>query len=306
MCIPEADLRDFLDQDYRRPNFFIVGAARAGTSSLYEYLARHPQIFMSPHKEPHFFSQVRPNRMQTHLMRPVTDLHEYLSLFQDVGETHIARGEASTSYLWDGDSAGRIKACVPDAKVIVVLRNPILRAYSHYLLDVREGVQRKPFLLALQEDQANPVKEWGVAHLYVELGLYYEQLKRYMARFERHQLYLTTYETFYGDLSTNLRELLIFLDVDPEQIGTVDVDDKHNAYARPRNKWVHLFLGSASLRMSLRKVLPAPVREMLRNSVLQTDGEKLGIDPDASHFLREIYAPDIEKLRQLTGMSLPW
>ena len=125
------------------PNFFIVGAPRAGTTSLYRYLRRHPQVFMPAVKEPHFFANINPDPDQRHLF-PAMDEGQYVRLFR--GALHYrAIGEASPSYLVTKGAAERIKARVPNAKIIMLLRDPTERAFSHYLMDIRDGLQSLPF-----------------------------------------------------------------------------------------------------------------------------------------------------------------
>src|ERR687894_3261543 len=112
------------------PNFFIIGAQKAGTTSLYYYLKQHPQIYMSPRKEPHFFKGMHSElRKSGRGLPPVTDLGDYQALFRGVTDEK-AIGEASASYLYSPKAPALIKSSIPDAKLIAVLRNPADRAYS--------------------------------------------------------------------------------------------------------------------------------------------------------------------------------
>ncbi len=114
------------------PNFFLVGAAKAGTISIYEYLSQHPEIFFPCIKEPHFFTQARPSRQQRFFVHAISDRAEYARLFERAcGFATI--GDASPSYLWHPEVPCRIRAQVPDARIAIILRDPVERAYSHYL-----------------------------------------------------------------------------------------------------------------------------------------------------------------------------
>ena len=104
------------------PNLFVVGAAKAGTTSLWRYLDQHPAIYMSPVKEPHYFSSFTPG-----LFPAVKDEGEYLRLFRDAGDAPL-RGEASASYLWDAETPRRHPSRSPDAKIVISLRDPVERA----------------------------------------------------------------------------------------------------------------------------------------------------------------------------------
>jgi len=128
------------------PNFLIIGAAKSGTTSLYHALKQHPKIFMSPVKEPNFFAleggelnypqgTVDPR----YLAQCITTKEEYNQQFEGVSN-EIAVGEASPIYLYHPQAPVRIKNCLPNVKIIVILRNPIERAYSNFLHHIREGV----------------------------------------------------------------------------------------------------------------------------------------------------------------------
>src|SRR5215469_4673603 len=141
------------------PSFFIIGAANSGTTSLYGWLKQHPEIFMPALKEPHYFSQIRPSYEQRYLRTYVTDSRAYLKLFCR-GACSRAIGEASPSYLFDREAPLRIRSVVPHAKIIVLLRDPLERAQSHYLMDVREGVQERTFDEAVKDDWNRKRKGW--------------------------------------------------------------------------------------------------------------------------------------------------
>src|SRR5918992_1601997 len=112
------------------PNFFIVGAQKAATTSLYHYLKNIPGVYMSKVKEPSYFA---PNYVRPDPGRFLRDKKEYLRLFKNA-RGYIAVGEASPSYLWDPDAPKLIHQTVPHARIIMILRDPIERAYSRYLM----------------------------------------------------------------------------------------------------------------------------------------------------------------------------
>ncbi len=176
----------------RWPNFFIVGAPRAATSSLYVHLRGHPDIFMPAVKEPHFFAQVESGgEAETPRVRTYAQFRreeDYLRLFEAAGPER-AVGEASTGYLYDDQAPRRIHERVPEAKIIISLRDPIERAYSQYSKNLVE-IERGPFFEALIEDSARPRKVIGGARLYSEFGLYYEGVRRYLDTFAREDLHL--------------------------------------------------------------------------------------------------------------------
>src|SRR5918997_438225 len=162
------------------PNFLIIGAMKSGTTALYYYLEQHPEIYMSPVKEPNFFS----SQEQENAADAVTHIGTYQHLFRGVsGQKAI--GEAPHSYLYEPGAAAEIRRYSPDAKLIAILRNPIDRAHSHFLHMVRSGTEPlDDFARALQEDVVGIHKE-RIFQDYIGRGLYYDQLKRYFNAFSR-------------------------------------------------------------------------------------------------------------------------
>ncbi len=171
----------------RKPNFFIVGAAKAGTSSLWKYLNSHPQVFMPRdelHKEPCFFSSFGESM----------GLDYYLNLYATASEKQTLCGDASTAHLSDPVSAERIYAFNPDARIIIILRNPADRAYSLYNWMVQEGYEYAgSFEEALRLENIRAAKsipnwfDYGYYwdFMYFRSGLYYQQVKRYLDLFKR-------------------------------------------------------------------------------------------------------------------------
>ena len=148
------------------PKFLLVGAPKAATSSLYHYMNQHDDIYVPADKEPHYFSypEVSDNYYEAPI---VTTEEEYLRLFADRQGQRMA-GDFSPSYLFHSQAASRIKAFQPRAKILILLRNPIKRAISHFLMDVREGLQQRPladFFHATDEDRL-------FYREYIELGMY--------------------------------------------------------------------------------------------------------------------------------------
>ena len=193
-----------------KPNFFIVGAAKSGTTSLYAYLNQHPEVYMSPIKEPNYFSTdidleaIRPQvkeriklldidsfingPMDTKIHRAfITKEDQYLALFRNV-KNEKAIGDASASYLYSKVAAQNIYKFNSEAKIIIVLRHPVQRMYSHYLMDRRMAVTTLEFEKALLEDRNNPSQSWGSKSLYYELSEYFEQVERYYDLFSSKQI----------------------------------------------------------------------------------------------------------------------
>ena len=208
-----------------RPDFLVIGAYKAGTTSLDRYLRTHPEIFLPAVKEPSYYAFTGPNAASR--PRPpdaVTDRHQYLALFDSVaGERAI--GEVSPEYLVHPDAADAIAAELPDVKLIAVLRNPVERAYSDYLMYVRDGREPLDFTAALAaQDERHAGDPRG--H-YVDTGRYGEQLDRYYQRFDRSQIRVYLFEDLANDPAACVRDVFAFLGVDttfvPADLGENNV-----------------------------------------------------------------------------------
>lgn len=224
------------------PNFFIIGAQKAGTTSLYHYLAQHPEVYMSPVKEPYFFDHeigsdgelVFPesrdrNRQRTH---KYPSIEEYRGLFSGV-EAETAIGEASTPYIYVPGTAERIKRYAPQAKVIAVLRNPAERAYSAFLHAIRIGMEPlTDFAQALREEEKRVIEDSHPTLHYRNRGFYFRQLERYYGVFGQKQVGVWLYEDLKDDPEGTLQDIFRFLGVDDAFVP--DTSSKHNRAGVPR------------------------------------------------------------------------
>jgi hypothetical protein len=232
------------------PNFFLAGAPKAGTTSLYHYLDQHPQIYVSPIKEPCYFSEeIRPENfadeirgpstIDEYLAGPMTEKRfggpvcrweDYLRLFRRVrGE--IAVGEASVVYLWSPTAARNIAAAVPHAKILIVLRDPVERARSQYADMAGRAAIDLPFDDLVRAGLAYRGTKLTLAHPFLEFGRYDEQIARYRACFPPGQIRIERYETFRDDPLGTLAGVFRFLGVDPS--FTPDLRRRHRVSRVP-------------------------------------------------------------------------
>lgn len=284
------------------PNFFIVGAQKAGTTSLWQYLRRHPQVYMSHVKEPQFFSQ---DRVQIDQDLMVTPERDYLQLFRDA-RGFRAVGEASTSYLWHPEVAGRIRDKITAAKIVILLRDPIERAYSHYLMDIMDGGPSKPFYDLIIEQFQRGERVFGTGRLYVELGQYSDQVRRYIEAFGHDQVLVLMFEDLVHKPFETVGCVAAFLGLDQESIATNPLIGKdYVPYSKPRNPLVPYVMRLRGMRMLWRRVVPAGIRYYVRHTFLAKQGTKPPMDPRAVAFLISAYEHDMQSLEALLGRSLP-
>jgi hypothetical protein len=280
-----------------RPNLFVAGAAKAGTTSLWDHLAAHPEIYMSTLKEPHFFADVRRSTVAV-----VKDPQAYAGLFAGgIGARY--RGEASPSYLPDPNAAERIRAALPDARVIVSLRDPVERAYANYWTWVRLGVERRSFADAVHAELALDVVDMGgEPPPFVTRGLYVEQVRRFRRAFGSALLVLF-FEELVADVRGTMRSVYEWLGVDAAPADSLDITPRF-PFELPRNGAAAAVLRVPGARRLGDRILHGPTRAIAERVLFQR--EKPPLDPAIRHLLRETYAAHDARLRELLGRSLPW
>ena len=278
------------------PNFLIIGAHKGASSSLRIYLGEHPDVFVAPVGEPSFFAlegqaRFRPDGTFT---RPGMEnagatftLEEYEALFAGV-TSERAVGEKSPAYLTNRDAPFRIRRLIPDVRLIAVLRNPVERAYSHYLMNVRSGQECLTFADAVAAERHRQPMGAGLVRHYVRSGIYADRIELYLSLFgpEKFRIYL--YEDLVRDMSAIMRELYEYVGVDPA--FTPDLTVRHNA--RPtehHNGRLRSRLSSLGRSMTTRDVAPT-----VSNGIL------LGTRKELLSFYRD----DIVRLQALIDRDL--
>jgi hypothetical protein len=299
------------------PNFLIIGATKSGTSSLYFYLRQHPDVFMPEVKEPHFFGfepdtevwEIRNAKRQRNSF-VITDPEAYQSLFKAATPNQV-RGEASVMYMYLPGSAARIKAHVPEAKLIAVLRNPVERAYSAYLHFVREAEEPcTTFADALAAEPTRVAEGWAARYYYQEMGFYARQLSRFYNEFRAEQLRVFLYDDFRKDPQGVTRSIYRFIGVD--ESFTPNTTTKHNISGVPKNRLlhqVHRFLKNDHPLKNLAKTFIRPsARSVLKRQWLaRLESQNLSKPPLSDELaaqLTEVYRSDILELQELLGRDL--
>jgi hypothetical protein len=296
------------------PNFFIIGAAKSGTSALWHHLREHPEIYMSPRKQTRFFAfdVEDPNfrgPAPRHLELPyaIKDLDDYLALFDGVRE-ETAVGEASWVYLYRPEASLRIREYVSDAKLIAILRNPADRAFSHYRQNLQAG--REPladFRRALEEEEARIRDGWWPEFHYVQMGLYHDQLKRYFEAFDRDQIKVYLHEDLDSDPFGLLRDAFGFLGVD--ETFTPETAIRSNPSGTPKSESLHLILRRLeAARPIIERYIPEktlrPVVRLSR-SIKNRNVVQLGLSPEERRrMIEEYFREDLEGLQDLVQRDL--
>lgn len=294
-----------------RPDFLIIGAAKSGTSALYNQLAAHPEIFMTPVKEPNFFALKNldvdfqgPGDADTVNRRSVTTAEAYRRLFSRRSDERVA-GEASTLYLYNPRAPGEIRRFHPGIKLIAVLRNPVERAFSSYRHLVRDGRETETFSGGLAAEESRIAAGWSHIWHYTRVGFYARQLRRYRKEFPADQLAVFTYDRFCERPEEVLREIFELLGVDPDFVP--DTTRRYNVSGRPRFHLLHrLVIGQNPLKSLLRPLVPRSVR-----SRIVTATQSWNVLPDEERIPSEIrrrlealFEDQIDEIESELGLDL--
>lgn len=297
---------------------------KAGTTSLYNYLSEHPQVYLSPIKEPHYFCKdvnmtdfssgyrrtilrdysrylsERP-RKRVHSAH-IRELSEYRKLYTGV-HSERAIGEFSNSYLYSTIAAKEIRKFNPNSKIIMILRNPIDRAYSHYWMDIRIGIETESFERIVALESKLQSAKWGRDRCYLHLGLYHDQVQRYFDEFDKNMILVLLYDDFKNDVEQLLKEIYRFLQVEqdhfPENLSAV------NKATVPRLRAINHLLFKANIKNIAAQVVPQKWRRPLYSIFYSAN--TVAMQDRTRKMLVDYFEKDISKLARLIGKDLsPW
>lgn len=284
------------------PNFFVVGAARSGTTSLYRYLGQHPEIYMAPKKEVHYFAaEYFPYSGPGDEWlngRLISNEQHYAQLFESV-TTEKAIGDPSAYYLCLPGTAERIAQAVPDAKIMMILREPVARAYSSYMHLARDGRETLAFAEGLIQEEERKRRGFEPLWWYKELGLYSSQVKHYLEVFGPERVKVLLYEEFCVNPEKTLRDVFVFLGV--EEDVAIDTSVRYNVSGLPRSRKLYTvlhnsytllcnFIGKTSGALA-HKAMSVLVRTVPMDLQVQTQ-------------LNAYFAEDVGKLEELLKRDL--
>lgn len=313
-----------MNTENKLPTFLIVGAVKAGTTSLHEYLQQHPQIFMSPVKETNYFSDADmlfehfnldyrqdistdidkylegPMNKKIHIAH-VRTWQQYCKLFRDVSNETVI-GEVSNSYLFLPSTAAEIKKRLPEIKIVMILRNPVERLYSQFLMNLKLGkIKEKNLLKEIENDQQKQIKGWGVSHLYLEVGMYYEQVKRYLEVFDASSIKIILYDDYKRNAHAVMQDLFSFLGADDS--FTLDMSAKYNEAGMPRFGKLNYFLTQSGIYTLSKKIVPENLKQKVKNMFYSKENIPK-ITEEEKTYLKEYYYNDIMNLEQLISRDL--
>lgn len=297
---------------HQKPNFLVVGAARSGTTGLVEGLRSHPQVFVTTPKEPHYFAL---HRIGAHFTAPgdahtvnkvaVTDRDAYLSLYpQD--HDYLALGDASVSTMYYfEDALPEIRAMNPEMKLVVLLREPVERAFSsHQYLRARGLEPTEDFLEAVAAEEER--KAAGYHHLwhYTSMSHYGPQLAAIYEQFPREQVGVWFYDDLNADYVGTVGSILRFLGV-PPVAGEAAGVPRVNVSGQPRGKAVKKAFWFAvrdeRVRNLVKRLTTYRFRERVRRLTLRSSA----LPPGAREQLAPRFQEDLRVVRELVSGPVP-
>ena len=286
------------------PNFLIIGAGRSGTTTLYRYLQHHPQVFMSAVKEPGYFAYPggKPHYVgpgdAVAAERLFTSRAAYETLFEG-GTKESAVGEASTVYLHAPSAPEQILRYIPQAKLVAILRNPIDRGYSSFLMNRQRGHEGlSNYIDAVEAEEARLAAGWSLLFGYRRNGLYWEHLSRYLVRFPRPNIKVYLFEDLRDRPLWLLQDLFAFLEVDPQFRPAIS--RRHNASATSVLPLIDKLVHRES---TLRRVMPRQGRALFR-AVWAATSRRPSLSLKARETLLEYYRSDLMNLERMLEIDL--
>jgi sulfotransferase family protein len=291
------------------PQFLVIGAARSGTTALYQHLAEHPGLFLTTPKEPHYFALAGtrpaftgPGDRQTINRLAVTDPDEYRSLYRAARPDQV-RGEASVSTMYYSRAVTRLRDEVPDARLVCMLRDPADRAFSAYgFMRTRGWEPCAAFEEALADEDRRIDAGWHHIWHYTAMGRYGEQLRHVLDLFPREQVLVLRHEDMVADAAAVLGRVHAFLGV-PELPPTADPDPHRSG--EPRIKFLSRVISTHHpLKRVVSPLVPLRLRRRLRRQIVRRNIVRTTYGDETRRALVETFAADIHLLEQLTGLDL--
>jgi len=290
------------------PNFFIIGAAKSGTTTLFDVVAQHPAVYTSRKKEIRFFSNDD---------RFANGVDWYQETHFSGALKFAIRAEATPAYLtWSQKAAPRIKALYGDqpVKFAAIFRDPVKRAYSHYWQRVRQGdedPERLSFVEAIHSEDKRLKENWQRLEFegnglygYYRAGCYASRLKPYLDLFPRENFHFMLQEDLYHDFTASMAKLLWFLEIDDKYPLKPVVS---NVSAVPRNKNIyHLYneVKKTKIKDILNLFVPPSTRKWFRKDALMKHFNYPPMEKEIKTELYLRYADEIKQLETIIGRDL--
>jgi hypothetical protein len=277
-----------------KPNLFIVGAPKAGTSFLYQQLKNHKELSFPKVKELNHFSKEDIDGLGSYYKDfKIRDRKKYLNFFSSTPEVKFCV-DASVSYFAFKNVPKKIFDFNPGAKFLIVLRNPIKRAFSHFLMDERMGYAKSSFNSYITLNELNKAHY----HQYIHNSLYYENISNYYSVFGKAAVKVMVLE----EMEQELPSLFEFLEISPNSME-IDTSERVNQNKKPKNFVSRILQKNRNLTSRLKLVVPESIIKKY-NSFLYVESEKKEMSDEDYNLVSELISDDLDKLERLLGRDL--
>jgi hypothetical protein len=285
----------------RRLDFLVVGAAKAGTTTLHDLLCQHSKVCLPKMKETHFFDiQANYNR----------GIEYYFSFFRNCIIGHSVIGEITPSYMFVDGVARRIYETMGgEVKLIFILRHPVKRAYSHFNFNVARGIENLQFerAIELENDRIQISPKYNRRYSYMSRGFYHKQVLEYLKYFDKAQMHFIIFEEFIENKADSLKDLLRFLNLDDE---IVDLNIRSNYTANPKSYIISNLINGNNVFKRIVKIFLNPrARRLFRNSLrdlnLGSQLNKNELNSETVKILTDKYfSQDIISMEEIIGRKI--
>lgn len=292
------------------PDFVCVGGAKCGTTSLYEYLRQHPQVFLPDQKELHYFSYpdlaTRPEGpgMRTVLSGLIRTEDSYRAQFRQMKANQIA-GDISPSYLNEETVPERIHALLGRVKIIVMLRDPVYRVVSQYMHLRRAAREPLDIAAALAAEPERLAAKWGDMWHYTASAFAAERLARYRQRFGTENVLVLLSDEMRADPAETMKRVCAFLNIEREFIFATDRE--FNRSGAPRSRLVARLVDASPVANFAKRLLPRRLGVVIKRNLQELNtGRKEEIPGEVISALRQLYADEIMALDQALDRPTGW
>lgn len=288
------------------PTFLVVGAGRSGTTGLVEGLRGHPDVFVTTPKEPHYFAYPGqrlafrgPGDDLGVNCTAVTDLDPYLALYPpEPGPVALGEGSVSTLYHYER-SVPEIQRVAPEARIVVMLREPVARAHSAFDYLSGQGFERAPSLLDAVADEDHRVADnWQHLWHYTRMSRYADAVAAFLDAFGRDRVGVWFHDSMAEDYAETLRQVLRFIGTEPRP-GELDRVPVVNVSGAPRSRLVHQAMHAARANETVRHLAKRVTSFRMREAARRRLVKRNEVDPDVRRELEPLFADDLARLRAL-------
>lgn len=306
-----------MSRERRIPDLFLVGAPKAGTTALAQYLSEHPQVFMSEPKEPNYFARHLTVPRHRRPGTSHTDLEAYLRLFESAGPGHRVLGEASTRYLRSRRALEGIRALSPEARIVVMLRNPVDLVQSWHGQKLYEGQEteedfERAWRLEGERREGRHLPEGLIARdalFYAKVGSIGTQLERVLELFPAERVKVLFFDDLGADARRVYEDVLGFLGLESDGRTDFPVVNPARRLTRPRlarllqrrPAFVQAGIDAVKRRLGLRDLGMSRAIER----VVATEHRRPPLSPAFRAELVAFFAEEVRKVEGLTGRELP-